>query len=194
MARLRIWGFRLAALALVIWPEVTPRAQAPVATVAGNRLQVRAPDFHFIKGSSLDRLKDGLALRIELELVVLTRPGGAATLRGRERFSVSYDLWEERFAITELGTGARAVSHLKASDAEAWCVDAVARAVGPLDRLDRSAPFWTRLAYRVDDAPDRLDDPPRFTLRGLIDRMSRRAPSDAVSESVESGPFRFPSP
>jgi hypothetical protein len=74
---------------------------ATVSTVGAN-LHVRAPGFGFIKGEPLVRLKDGRSVRVDLELAVLAKPSAAAAAQSRQTFVLSYDLWEERFAVTQM--------------------------------------------------------------------------------------------
>jgi hypothetical protein len=86
-------------------------------------LAVYAPNLGFIKGEPMVRLKDGRSVRVDLDLMVLPGPGGTAVARARQTFVLSYDLWEERFAVTQAGTPPRSASYLTASAAEAWCLE-----------------------------------------------------------------------
>jgi hypothetical protein len=77
-----------------------------------------------------------------------------ADARSVARFAVSYDIWEERFSVTQIGDRSdqkRTVSHLSAASAEAWCFDKITinRTELPGDR-----PFYVQLDMRVDDARD----------------------------------------
>ena len=156
-------------------------------------LGVQAPGLGFIKGETLTRLKDGRGVRVDLELTVLPGPGGTAVAQGRQTFLLSYDLWEERFAVTMAGSPPRSSSYLTASAAEAWCVEHMTIPVSELGKV-RSAPFWIRLEYRVldgDTAPDRDDG--GMTLRGLIEALSRKSKAGALTHTIEAGPFRLQS-
>jgi hypothetical protein len=177
------------------------RASAQDATVGvqGNAIHIRAPGFSFIKGESLDRLKQGRPLRFDLTLAVLSKPGGPIVTQSRQSFNVSYDLWEERFAVARVGPSSdltaagNSVSHLTARDAEAWCLEHVPLAVSALGRLGRDTPFWVRLHYQIaspDPATGRGDDP--LTLQGLIGILSRRRKAADDQDSLEAGPFRLP--
>ena len=151
-------------------------AQSPTVNVAGDALHVKAPDFHFITGEALDRLKNGRSVRFDFDLFLLAQARGAPVTQGRASFNLSYDLWEERFAVTRIGTPPRSTSHLTQANAEAWCLEQLALPVSTFGRLGRDAPFWLRLVYRVVErqgqASSTTDEP--FTLWGLIDRLSRR--------------------
>ncbi len=169
-------------------------AQAPRLTITrvGNAIAAGAPDLGVIKGEALSRLKDGRTVRIEFDLAILPGPGGRAAARGRATFVLSYDLWEERFAVTRPGPPPQTSSYLTAAAAEAWCLQHVTIPIDALGAL-RDAPFWIRLEYRVLDgepAPA-ADDTAGISLRALIDLFSRRARTGAVTHAVEAGPFRI---
>ncbi len=188
------WRVGLVTLLLIASYTVRPFAQSVTVNVVGDALHVRAPGFGFIEGAALDRLKDGRSLRVDFELTVLAEPRGPAVTEHRQSFNLSYDLWEERFAVTRIGAPPRSISHLTSTDAEAWCLEHLMLPVAALGRLGRNVPFWIRLAYRVQD-PDPApgsDDGARFTLRSLIDMLSRRGQDDELGDSVEAGPFRLP--
>ena len=74
-------------------------AQAVTVNRTGDAVTVRAPGFTFIKGEPLARLRDGRSVRVELDFAVLPRPGAPEVTRSKQTFVLSYDLWEERFAV-----------------------------------------------------------------------------------------------
>ncbi len=159
---------------------------------AGEALAVHAPNLGFIKGEPLVRLKDGRTVRIDFDLTVLPGPGGTAVARTRQVFVLSYDLWEERFAVTQARTPPRSASYLTANAAEAWCLEHLTIPLTELGKL-RDAPFWIRLEYRILDgssAPER-DDAGGLTLKGLIEALSRKVKESGPTHAVEAGPFRI---
>lgn len=165
-------------------------SQSMTVTTTGGVVRVQAPGFRFIAGEPLARLKDGLTVRVELELRVLAGPGAAAAAaHGRQTFVLSYDLWEERFAAAMSGTGSRSVSHLTAEAAEAWCIQQLTVPVSGLGSL-RSQPFWIRLESRVLNGQSDGRDDEGLTLRGIIDTLSRRQAREKTPHSAEAGPFR----
>ena len=183
-------------LLLIASSPVHPDGQSVTVRVGGDALHVQAPmsSFGFIEGSALKRLQDGRALRVDFELTVLAEPGARAVTERRQSFNLSYDLWEERFAVSLIGGPSRSISHLTSTAAEAWCLEQLTVPVAALGRLGRDAPFWIRLAYRVQDpdpAPD-SEDRARFTLRSLIDVLSQRGQDAEPANSVQAGPFRLP--
>jgi len=165
-------------------------SQSITVTTTGGVVRVQAPGFRFISGEPLARLKDGLTVRVELEIRVLAGPGAAAAAaQSRQTFVLSYDLWEERFAAAVSGTGSRSVSHLTAAAAEAWCIQQLTVPVSGLGAL-RSQPFWIRLESRILNGKSDGREDAGLTLRGIIDTLSRRQAGEKTSQSAEGGPFR----
>jgi hypothetical protein len=180
-------------VSLAACPAVRLLAQSVVATRVGDNVTVRGPGLGFIKGETLARLKDGRTVRVEVEMAVLPKPGERAAAETRQTFVVSYDLWEERFAVTQVVTPPKSISYQTTGSAEAWCLEQLAIPVGAIGPLAHDLPFWVRLGYRVLDA----DSPPAtdggdFSLRGLIDALSKRRKVDAALHAIEAGPFRLP--
>ena len=105
------------------------------------------------------------------------------------RFVFSYDLWEEKFAVTRLEPSPRAISHLSAAAAEAWCLDSL---MIPTGNLPADRPFWVSLTYRAESPGQRgVSDNSGLTLGGLVDIFSRRNQRQPVSGSRNAGPFRL---
>jgi hypothetical protein len=181
-------------LALLVWPAVRPSAQSVTIDIVGEMLKVRAPGFSFLRGDPLARLKDGRSVRVELAIMVLPGPGRSAAATARRSFALSYDLWEERFAVTTVDTRSQSVSHLMMAAAEAWCVEQLAIPVSALGALGRDLPLWIRLEYRVVDGDGTSDsDDSGYTLQALIDALSRRRRTESSPHALEAGPFRLPS-
>jgi hypothetical protein len=105
---------------------------------------------------------------------------------------LSYDLWEERFAVTAVDARSQSVSHLVLAAAEAWCVEQLAIPLNAVGALGRDLPFWIRLEYRILDG-DGTSDPAEsgYTLQALIDALSRRRKTESSPHSLEAGPFRL---
>jgi hypothetical protein len=187
-----LWQISL--LTLVLATILTPRVMAQTVTVrtVADVLHVQARNFSFIDGPVLSRLKEGRSVRIDFEMTVLAKPDGQAIRQMTQGFTVSFDLWEERFAVSRTGAPPKSVSHLRQRDAETWCLENLTMPVSSLG-LGRDTPFWIRLAYRVQDVTPATEDPgERYTLRGLIDRLSRRREEENLARSIDAGPFRLP--
>jgi hypothetical protein len=183
----------VALLALLVWPATRSWAQGVTVDTVADALRIRAPGFSFLKGDPLARLKDGRSVRVELAAMVLPGPGKSPATATRRIFALSYDLWEERFAVTVVDARSQSASHLALAAAEAWCVEQLTIPLTALGPLGRDVPFWIRLEYRMLDG-DAAADPPDsgYTLQALIDALSRRRKSDSPPHALEGGPFRTP--
>ena len=63
-----------------------------------------------------------------------------------------------------------------------------------LANLGQDARFWIRLEYKIADRDptSNPDDNSTFTLRTLIDMLSRRQENGELADSMEAGPFGLP--
>ena len=183
---------RVAPLVLVLLLSATIGAQAITVRRSGDNVTVRAPAFTFIKGEPLARLKDGRSVRVDLTLAILPREGAARVAETQQSFVLSYDLWEEKFAVARATKAAKSTAYLTAGAAEAWCIDQLLVPIATMGALAKDAPFWIRLDYRIQDgdAASRPNDP-ADTLQGMIDALSRRRKAGEWSHSVEAGPFQI---
>jgi hypothetical protein len=180
-------------LAVLAGSATRASAQPITIDVAGDVLKIRAPGLGFVTGEPLARLKDGRSVRVELAALVLPAPGKSPAAATRRIFALSYDLWEERFAVTTVEKRAESVSHLALAAAEEWCVEQLTIPIKALGSLGRDLPFWVRLEYRILDEEGTSDPADtRYTLGGLIDALSRRRKTDSSTHALESGPFRLP--
>ena len=177
---------------LLVWPATASTQTLTVDTI-GDTLKIRASGFSFLEGEPMARLKDGRSVRIELTVMVLPAPGKPVVAMTRRIFALSYDLWEERFAVTTVERRSQSVSHLALAAAEAWCIEQMAIPIHALGTAGRSLPFWLRLEYRMLDGDSRPDsDESGYTLQALIEALSRLGKSDPVPRAIEAGPFRLP--
>lgn len=165
-------------------------AQSVTLTRVNETLQVRAPEFRFLQGRVLTQLRDGRTARLDVRLELLGRANGPVIAQTEQAFNVSFDLWEERFAVTRLGQPARSVSHLTSTAAEAWCLENVTIAASAI-QPDRRNAVWMRLVLKArEDAPARqTDEESGFSIRILIDALGRRDARDAQPPVLEAGPF-----
>jgi hypothetical protein len=173
-------------LCLIIWSELA--AQSLNAHIDRGQLHVSAPRMHFLTGEALARLRDGATVKFEFQLTARADRNGRVLARSLEGFAISFDLWEEKFAITRLGSSPKSISHLSTAAAEAWCID---NTTLPLAVFSETQPFWIRLDYRVDESSGGIDtsDNSGFTLSGLIDIFSRRTRGEQLHGFEEIGPL-----
>ena len=188
-------GAAFVTIVLMAAAAADPATQSVTIRTTAGVLQVQAPGFSFIEGAVSDRLREGRSVRVDVDLAVLEQPRGTVVAKARQSYALSFDLWEERFAVTRVGTPTRAISHRTAKNAEAWCLEHLSIPLTALARLGRETPFWIRLEYRVSEAPSATDATADegLTLAALIDRLSRRREQGQPGRMVEAGPFRLSS-
>jgi hypothetical protein len=168
-------------------------AQSLTIDTTRESLKIRAHGFSFLKGKPLARLKDGQSVRVELTVMVLPAPGQPEAATIRRIFSLSYDLWEERFAVTTVDRRSESVTHLAQPAAEAWCIEQLAIPLTVLGTVGRDKPFWIRLGYRILD-PEDTPEPGHweYTIQALIDLLSRRrSRMESAPQTIEAGPFKL---
>ena len=203
------WRAGAALLALLAWPAISLDAQTLTIEAASDTLRVRVGGFSFLSGEPVARLKDGRSVRIEVAAMVLHGAEKKAAATTRRIFALSYDLWEERFAVTTVGPRSRSASHMALAAAETWCLDQVAIPLTALAALGRDAPFWVRLEYHIVEGDGAAASPDAgYTLQGLIDLFSRRRKTSTTGSgqgtstssgqnpsspiALEGGPFKMP--
>jgi hypothetical protein len=180
----------LVLLALLVAGPGRAAAQTLSVTRAADSVKLRAPGWTFLTAEALTRLKEGRTVRVELAAVVLPAPGKSALTTVHRIFAVSYDIWEERFAVTIAPARTASVSHLTEAAAAAWCLEQVAVPVASLGgSVDR---FWIRVECRILDGDDGSGtDDEGLTLQRLIDVLSRRRKAESTARPLEGGPFRL---
>ena len=186
--RIRIWPLCLLVLIGIRPPAAG--AQSLRVRIDVSQLRLTAPDLHFITGEALRQLHNGASVNYGFVARILPQKSGAPLTESAYRFAISYDLWEEKYAVTRLEPSPRSVSHLSSSAAETWCLESITLAI---DKLGADQPFWVAVEYQIVEAQQQLDasDDARFTLTGLIDVLSRRSSKKELSGKKEGGPFRL---
>jgi hypothetical protein len=184
--------WRLGLIAVVLATSPLPlMGQSMTVRAVGDALHVRVPGLTFIEGSVSERLQDGRAVRIDFTLSVLERSQGSTVARAQHSFNLSFDLWEQRFAVTRIGPMPRSLSHLTRRAAEDWCLENVTVPLTEMGRYARDTPFWVRIEYRVQDRAPSGAEESTFTLQTLIDVLSRKRNDQQQGQSMEAGPFRL---
>ena len=96
----------LIALVLLTSPVLLAGQSLSVLAMEG-ALHVRMPQWGFIEGQVSERLQDGRSVRIDFELTVFEKPQGPTVAKAQHSFNLSFDLWEQRFAVTRIGNSPR---------------------------------------------------------------------------------------
>jgi hypothetical protein len=158
-------------------------------TSDGDNLHVAAPQLHFLAGRPLAKLKDGNIV-VFLSQLTLFREDHVTPIRHKyERFTVSYDLWEEKFQVG-MAVDRRSVSRLSMGDTETWCLENLAiSALG----LETQRPFWLRFELRAasEKETSAVAGDTGISIRGLIEMFSRRAGADQEHWILNAGPLRL---
>ncbi len=150
--------------------QISSQARALVVERRGDVLHLSAPAFHFLEGRSLEQLRDGAAVTYVFTVTVGPERGSARWGRYEKRFVFSYDLWEERYSVVEVGPPRRAASHLTLEAAENWCL------ANLLPRVPSAPPEKTFVVKLDCFVPEDEPQPGEgLTLSALLDVFSRKA-------------------
>jgi hypothetical protein len=167
------------------------RASEPLhVSFDGDNIHVAAPGLHFLTGKPLERLRDAATVVYISQLTVYNDPYVTVFRRIPERIIVSYDLWEEKFAVTIPGPAARSQSHLEAQQAEAWVIDGLAvSALG----MDPKREFWLKFELRTVNPRDlsRLVGDTGISVSSLIEIVTRHGGVDDSYWTLNAGPLRL---
>ena len=113
-----------------------------------NDLHVVAPRLHFLTGKTLQRLHDGATTPFDFQLTILAGSKNNVIARAVERFEVSYDVWQEKFAVVRKSDFRKSGMNAASNAAEAWCVDNISV---PALQLPAGQDLWARLEIRSVD-------------------------------------------
>ena len=187
---MRIPTCSLALLLLIGLRPAISAAQPLRVRLDAAQLRVAAPDFHFITGEALRQLRNGASVTYVFLARISEERNVNVLGETNYRFVISYDLWEEKFAVARLDPSPRSVSHLTSAGAESWCLDSIAI---PVDKIGSTQPFWVTVEYRIveNQQSDNASEDSRFTLAGLIDIFSRKAQKKDAGGKRDGGPFRL---
>lgn len=163
-------------------------AQALRVRLDGDDLRIAAPQLRFLSGKPLEKLKDGASVVFLAQLSISTEVNAPAIKRAVDRFVVSYDVWEEKFAVTR--TGLERETHLSPAAAESWCLERMA--IG-IEGLAPDKPFWVRLELRAEDARDQaaVVGESGINLTRLIEVFSNPAHAQQMRWELTAGPMRL---
>jgi hypothetical protein len=155
----------------------------------GGEIHVTAPTLHFLTGKSLSRLHDGAAVPFDFQLTIVAAGSkNNVVARALERFTISYDVWEEKFSVVRERDFRRSGMRLSAASAESWCLDNI---VILASLLPAGQQFSARLEIRSAEAKEPLAASSGINLATLIEIFSRPSRPQQDRWSVESAPFQL---
>jgi hypothetical protein len=180
-------GAALTFLLLVFAPS--PNLGPLSVSLDGDTLLVSAPKLPLIEGPILTRLKNGNSVAFDFHLALWTGARDNIRRRSFERFVVSYDLWEEKFAVEGLRKPRAHATRLAPDAVGPWCLKQIS--IPKVDFATDEA-LWVRLDVRaVDPRQDaELFDSNGVSVMNLIDILSRPARNAANRWTIESGALR----
>jgi hypothetical protein len=189
-------GARLCAVAAALFLCLAAWAMALsnedlLITPGPDALHLSAPRLHFLVGQSLSHLHDGISVPFDFQVTLFSGNRERPIWRSVDRFVVSYDLWEERFAVSRLSNGRRSVSHLLPAAAERWCFEQISV---PTGGVARDTPLWLRLEIRSEDqkdGPPIVADNEGISIASLIEVFSRPVRRQQQRWLIDNGPFRL---
>ncbi len=185
-------GWLLAGLAVPVSRAAAFLADMPQLGVTwdGDNLHVTAPRLHFLSGKPLERLKNGGTVVFLSQLTIFTDGRATVMRRSPERLVLSYDLWEEKFSVTRLGSTSRSASRLTAPAAEAWCLESLL--IGSTG-LAPDRPFWLRFEMRTADARELSSavGEPGISITRLVEIFSRKPDAEEQNWTLDAGPLRL---
>ncbi|HEV8040452.1 MAG TPA: hypothetical protein VGP62_16405 [Bryobacteraceae bacterium] len=156
-----------------------------------DQIHVLAPRLHFLTGKSLERLKDGATVPFDFQLSIAA--GFKNNFIGHpavERFSVSYDVWEEKFRVVRLRDFRKSAAGLSALAAESWCLENL---LVPAAGLPADKELWARLDIRTaeprDPVPSTADS--GISIPALIQLLSRPPHPQQDHWTLESAAFHL---
>ena len=158
---------------------------------SGDLIRVAAPRLHFITGKSLQRLHDGAVVPFDFQLSLAAGARTSVIERAFERFTVSYDVWEERFSVVRLRDFRKSATNLSANAAEAWCLENI---LAHVPALPAERQLWARLEVRSAEPKEpssSLFADPGISITTLIGIFSRPPRPAQDHWSLESAAFRL---
>lgn len=143
-----------------------------------------------MEGPLLERLHNGNAVPLNIQLFVAADARDNIVRRLSERMILSYDLWEESLTLAPARKERTRVTFKNPRAAEAASIGLLALRRGDL-------PTGRTLYFKLEVRPDPPDEGPATTgtnLRGLVDILSRPTPKPKpeLKWTVESAPFSMP--
>ena len=183
-------SFRHALLLLIFsfLPALRVSAQSISLQPDGDHMHVKAPQLHFLSGKAVEKLRNGSAVTYIITLAATPSRQRKAALLAREKFVVSFDLWEEKYSVVQDKSGGRAASHLASDMAEAWCLDNMPI---PVRSIPDRQPFMIRLECFIEESEgnESGEGYSGLTLAAIIDVFSRKKREEPLRWEAAAGPF-----
>jgi hypothetical protein len=154
----------------------------------GDYLSVTAPQFQFLSGRAVEKLRNGSTVTYILTLTVASERSKNPAFVLQKKFAVSFDLWEEKYSVVQKNPNGRSASRLNAAGAEQWCLESLPI---PAGSVPERSPFMVRLECAIEDdaEKEKPENRPGLTLATLIDVLSRKKQEEPFRLEATAGPF-----
>jgi hypothetical protein len=179
-------GLACLMISILLWPAHLS-AQTVGVKLDAEQLRVSVPQMHFVGAEVLQRLRNGIAVNYVFKVGVTSSRTSKPATESIYRFVISYDIFEEKFAVSRIEPNPRSITHLSEAAAEQWCLDSIAIPVAGLP-ADRS--FWVTMEYQTAE-PKAATDSSESIIGQLIDVFSKKAQREESRGSVIGGPFNL---
>jgi hypothetical protein len=171
-------------ISMLLLPAILS-AQTLAVKLDGEQLRVAAPQLHFLGSEVLQRLHNGIAVSYLFKVGIASNRNSKPSREILYRFVVSYDIFEEKFAVSRIEPNPRSITHLTESAAESWCLDSI---VLPVAGLPADQSFWVTMEYQTVE-PKPATDPSESLIGQLIDVFSRKAQREESRGTLMGGPY-----
>ena len=161
-------------------------AEQLMLDLRGDALFASARQLDLIQPRFLKQLKNGGTVAFDFHLALWVDTRNSVSRRSFERFVVSYDLWEERFAVASLRKPTVRATGLSSGAISNWCLQQVAV---PTPRLDHAGTVWVRLDVRAAENRREIEpaDDEALSLASLVELLSRPGRAGEARWTLESG-------
>jgi hypothetical protein len=182
-----------AVLAALIGLEVTAMSVSSTDLFvrrAASDIHLIAPRLHFLTGKTLERLRDGAVVPFDFQFTIAAGSKSNVVARAVERFTVSYDVWQEKFSVVRVSDFRKSSLSLSATAAEAWCVDNIFL---PSSTLPAGKELWARLEIRSAEqrGPIAMTADSGISIVTLVELFSRPPRPQQDHWSLETAAFHL---
>jgi hypothetical protein len=170
---------------MLLWAAMLS-AQSVSVKLDGEQLRVSAPQLHFIGSEVLQRLHNGIAVNFVFKIGITPNRFTKLTSGTSYRFVISYDIFEEKFAVSRIEPNPRSITHLSEAAAQLWCLDSIAL---PTAGLPSDQSFWVTMEYQTVEPKPATTESGESLIGQLIDVFSRKAQREESRGTIMGGPY-----
>ena len=175
-------------MVFVLFWTVKVSAQTLNVKLDADQLRVSTLKPAFFSKEVLQRLHNGIAVNFMLKIGTSSSLSAKPTAQSIYRFVISYDIFEEKYAVSRIEPGPRSITHLSETAAQLWCLDSIAL---PTARLPAEQPFWVQLEYQSEETKPTATDSGSSIIGGLIDIFSRKNQRQDQHGIMTAGPYNL---